>query len=194
MLIGNASLCVSVLLFTFFNSLTLIYLASIFLGISNAMNMIGRLSYITDITRSNERGRAISVMAGCQRCGSLLGPLLFSIIAKQLSYQITFSVMAILVGLNLVTVFIYTEAFPSHHRKDSPLSAMLHIIMDFRPILFTAGYAGLTLMMLRSARSLLFPLFGYRYGLDVAEIGFLFSVSSAVDMCMFYPAGQIMDR
>ena len=40
----------------------------------------------------------------------------------------------------------------------------------------------------------MFPIYGHLVGLDEVQIGLLFSLSSLVDMALFYPAGQIMDN
>jgi MFS family permease len=49
--------------------------------------------------------------------------------------------------------------------------------------------------MVRTARRVLIPLYGADVlGLDVAQIGWISSLASAVDMLLFYPVGLIMDR
>jgi MFS family permease len=47
---------------------------------------------------------------------------------------------------------------------------------------------------LRTARSIIIPLWGRSIGLSVPEIGLIFGIGSAIDMVMFIPAGQVMDR
>ena len=50
------------------------------------------------------------------------------------------------------------------------------------------------LSVVRHGRPLLIPLWGAAVGLDEAAIGVVFSVAAAIDMAMFYPAGQLIDR
>jgi MFS family permease len=50
------------------------------------------------------------------------------------------------------------------------------------------------LQILRTARHLLVPLWGDSIGLGVADIGLVVGLSSGLDMLLFYPAGQLMDR
>ena len=52
----------------------------------------------------------------------------------------------------------------------------------------------LTLFVMRAARQILIPLYGALIGLDAAQIGLIYSLSSLVDFLMFYPAGHIMDN
>jgi MFS family permease len=57
----------------------------------------------------------------------------------------------------------------------------------------TVGGAVVVLMLLRSARGVVIPLWGEHIGLSVSRIGFVFSASAAVDLLMFIPAGFVMD-
>jgi MFS family permease len=50
------------------------------------------------------------------------------------------------------------------------------------------------LQLMRATRQLLIPLFGQAVGLDVAVIGAIYSLSAAIDMCLFYPVGVLVDR
>jgi MFS family permease len=61
-------------------------------------------------------------------------------------------------------------------------------------VFLTAGFAVVMLQLLRQARQVFLPLWGQSIGLDVAEIGFAISISWAVDMLLFLPAGVVMDR
>lgn len=194
MILGSINLLVAILMFGWTESLPLILVASALTGSSNALNMVGRLSYLTDSCESHERGRVIAMMAGLQRIASLIGPLVFSYAAKHLEYQPTFLIMAVLIAINLFLVLVFTQRIEALHRQQAPISGLFQILIEYRQVLITAGIAGLTLTMLRSGRQLLFPLFGHGIGLDVVHVGLLVSLSAAIDMLLFYPAGQVMDR
>ncbi|HVB97301.1 MAG TPA: MFS transporter, partial [Chloroflexota bacterium] len=59
----------------------------------------------------------------------------------------------------------------------------------------TAGLAQIFAQMIRAGRQLIVPLYAaYVIGLDVGAVGTIVSLSSAVDMSLFYPAGLVMDR
>ena len=158
------------------------------------MSMVGRLSYLTDSCVSHERGRVIAMMAGLQRVASLVGPVIFSYAAKQLEFKPAFLIMAMLIAINLLLVLVFAKHIEAAHRKQAPISGLFRMLVQYRQILITTGFAGLALMMLRTGRQLLFPLYGHGIGLDVVHVGLLVSLSSAIDTLLFYPAGQIMDR
>jgi len=50
------------------------------------------------------------------------------------------------------------------------------------------------LMILRSSRPVILPLWGIHLGLEPAAIATIFGVSAGVDSALFYLAGSIMDR
>jgi MFS family permease len=68
------------------------------------------------------------------------------------------------------------------------------VAIAHRRPLMTGGLVVLSLMVLRSSRQILIPLWGNSIGLDVASVGLVMGLSSGIDMLMFYPAGLIMDR
>ena len=171
----------------------LIIFASILSGSSVSFTLLGRTSYLADSVINAERGRAIALMAGLQRAGALLGPLLFGAIAKYLSYQAAFMIMSVLVTAAFLSISLFAIHHETTHRKKVPVAAMFGVVTAYRKLLLSIGLGGLGLMMLRSARILLFPVFGHTLGMDEVMIGLLFSLSSVVDMLMFYPAGQVMD-
>ena len=194
MVLGSATLLAAILMFGLTDSMPLILVASALIGSSNALNMVGRLSYLTDSCETHERGRVIAMMAGLQRAASLVGPLVFSYSVKHLDYKPTFIIMAVLIACNMLLVMAFAKHIEAAHRKQAPVSGIIRIFSEYKRVLITTGFAGLVLMMLRSGRQLLFPLFGHSIGLNVVHIGSLVSLSSAIDTMLFYPAGQVMDR
>lgn len=193
MLAGCCALLIAMVLLSVSEHQGLIMLAALLTGSSVALTLLGRMSYVTDSVKNEERGRMLALMAGIQRGGALLGPLLFGALAKYFSYQAAFGVMTGLILFALFSIAVYAIHHEASHRQQIPLSAMFGVIVKYSDILLTVGLGGLCLMMVRSARVLLLPIFGHGFGLDEVQIGLLFSLSSIIDILMFYPAGQIMD-
>jgi MFS family permease len=96
------------------------------------------------------------------------------------------------VGLSLV--MLYARNVHSDYLHEPHWARFKGIAYEYRGVLATAGIVGVSLMLMRSARNLMIPLIGENMGLDVATIGVIFSIGAAVDLTLFYPAGQIMDR
>ena len=194
MLVGYLTMMVALILLSISNHQGVIMLAAALTGSSMSFALLGRMSYITDSVAGEERGRALALMAGLQRAGALLGPLAFGAIAKHFSYATTFAVMACLLIIAVVCVSVFALHHEISHRRQVPLTATFSIFIRYKKILLTVGLGGLSLMMVRNARILLFPLFGHSIGMDAVQIGMLFSLSSVVDMLMFYPVAGIVDH
>jgi MFS family permease len=74
------------------------------------------------------------------------------------------------------------------------LASQWFVLRSHRRVFATAGAAVVAIALVRSAYTLLIPLWGTHIGLDAAQVGLLFSVLSGIDMLLFYPVGIVMDR
>jgi MFS family permease len=173
----------------------LLMLAAVLLGAGISAWMIGRQSYIVDTCAPEEVGRAIAVMAGLQRVGMFLGPAAGGLLAAQVGYSVTFIVgagVALIAGL-LVLSFT-KNVWPTDAAAVAGFRGAIEVLRSHGKVFATAGVASFSLQLMRAARELLVPLFGAAVGLDVAAIGIIYSLSSAIDMSLFYPVGVWIDR
>ena len=83
---------------------------------------------------------------------------------------------------------------PPHANPDASLAGTVQVLRDQRRVLATAGGSALVLQLMRATRQLLVPLFGQAVGLDVTTIGLVYSLSTVVDIALFYPSGVLADR
>lgn len=170
-------------------------LASLLMGAGFAAWMLGRQSHIAESCENHEVGRAIAVMAGLQRVGIFIGPAAGGLLAETGGYAALFVVAAAFAVI--AAVFVLSFASNVHRgstRAAIGLGAMLALARGHARIFATAGGAALALQLMRATRQLLVPLFGRAIGLDVAEIGLVYSLSASIDMCLFYPVGIVVDR
>jgi MFS family permease len=168
-------------------------------GIGFSAWTLGRQSYIADTCEPRETGRAIAVMAGLQRVGILIGPGLGGVLVAATSYPLMFLVSAAIVVAAGALVWPYCE--PASREAPAggaavslSLAPTLRVARRHARVFATAGWAALTLQLMRATRTLLVPLAGIGLGLDAAAVGLVFSVSAAIDMSLFYPVGRIVDR
>jgi MFS family permease len=169
--------------------------AALVLGAGQAAWMLGRQSYIAQTCPQDEVGRAIAVMGGVQRAGAFIGPAGGGFLAAAFGYHAAFLCGA--AGALLAAGFVL--AFTEVHAVEgapggSTLAGMGDVLRNHRRAFATAGVAALALQLMRAGRQLLVPLFGESVGLDVAAIGLVYSISSALDMSLFYPVGLLVDR
>ena len=127
--------------------------------------------------------------------GALLGPLFGGIVAEYIGFKIAF----LGAGLLAVTAVLFIYLFAQNIKPDDSdgtthLDRLVEVVDTNRYVFATGGMVALTLLLIRAARQILIPLYGARIGLDAAQIGLIYSLSSLVDFLMFYPAGYIMDK
>jgi MFS family permease len=172
----------------------LVGLAAVALGSGHAAWMLGRQSYLADVCAPHELGRAIAAMAGLQRGGALIGPVAGGVLAGFAGYPVAFAVGAAGAVMAGAMVVSFARAVPPHGHPDASLAGTLDVLRTQRRVLATAGGSTLVLQLMRATRQLLVPLFGQAAGLDVTTIGLVYSLSTVVDIALFYPSGVLADR
>ena len=198
LMFGLLAMLVGLVLLAAAPALWVLFPAALLLGAGHAAWVLGRQSYITQVCRSNEVGRAITGMAGLQRVGAFAGPAAGGLVAAWAGYPAAFLAGALCAAAAAAFVVLYARAAhddPSDRKHGgSRVAGIAAIMHEHRRVLATAGVAALALQLMRATRQLLVPLFGQAIGLDPAAIGALYSLSAALDMSLFYPVGVLVDR
>jgi MFS family permease len=176
---GLATIAVVMLLLAAASNQWVVALLVVPLGAAHAAWFLGWLSHVTATCSPDERGRATSAIAGIQRFGAFIGPLVGGVIAQGFGYSTAFFVGGVIAATAAVLSFLFTNRM---------------IFRSNKRIFSTAGSVALIFQFMRAVRQLLIPLFGVIVGLDAAAIGLIYAISAAVDMSMFYPVGVAMDR
>lgn len=166
------------------------------IGIGTAAWATSRLSYVADVAPVAQRGRALAVVGGSSRIGLTLGPIAGGLLGEAFGLPAVFLGAAALSAAALVCVWTSRgpQSSPAPQHDDRAHARLRRTLVEHRRDFATAGSVALSLAMLRSARRVLVPLWGAAIGLDLAQIGFVIGLASAVDMLLFYPVGAVMDR
>jgi MFS family permease len=192
---GLALILGSLLLLAASENPWLLGVAAVALGTGHAAWMLGRQSYLADICSTHELGRAIAAMAGLQRGGALIGPVAGGLLAGAAGFPVAFAAGAVSAVLAAAMVLSFArEVVVQHAHRDAGLAGTLTVLVEQRRVLATAGGSALVLQLMRTARQLLVPLFGQSIGLGVTTIGVVYSLSTVVDIALFYPSGVLADR
>lgn len=167
-------------------------------GIGMALWNISRHTYITDVIVVQSRGRALAVFGGINRIGSFASPAIGGLLGAAFGLHVPMFISAGLALLVLVVVIRFIGETrqdrhgPSHHE---PWRRIKDLARQHAHTFLTAGSAQVFAQMIRGGRRLLVPLYGASVlGLDVASVGVIITMSSAIDMTLFPAAGYIMDR
>ena len=172
-------------------------------GVGSALWNISRHMYLANASASGQRGRSIAMFGGINRIGSFLGPVVGGYIGDTFGLGAPFLLYAIVAGIG----FLFPTFFAVDHPREpgghelqraswlTHVSDLWRVARTEAHVLTPAGIGQLFAQMIRSGRQIIVPLYGAdMLGLDVQTIGWIVSISSFVDMSLFYPAGFIMDR
>ena len=167
-------------------------------GIGNALWMLARHAYMTDVIPIANRGRAIALFGGVNRMGTFAGQLLSIFLGVNL--RLPFFIYAGVVMLNLFLCFFFipkTHQRPSEtaDKKTPYLKNLLQISRQHAQLLATAGVGQVCVQTLRRGCHIIIPLYADEIvGLTTQQVRAVVMISSAVDMSMFPIAGFMMDR
>lgn len=164
-------------------------------GVGAALYNISRHAYLSVAVRNDRRGRSIALFGGIYRIGKFVGPLLGGWIAASYGLRAPFPVYAVLsLAASVVVLVCMSRVEPGEPlRRAHP--DVLATVREHRHIFAAAGSGQILAQITRQGAIAIIPLYAERVlGLDVGTIGVIVSISAAVDVLFFYPAGIIMDR
>lgn len=164
-------------------------------GVGGALWNLSRHTYLAEVTRGGERGRAVSLFGGVNRIGTFLGPAVGGLLAATLGLRAPFVLFTVLAAATLPLVIRFTEAGTRASAGASRRVNPWPLLLARRDLFLRAGLGQLLAQGVRAGRRILIPLYGASVlGLGPDAIGFIISVAAAIDMSLFYPAGLLMDR
>jgi MFS family permease len=203
MIVGLASLTVSVLaLILDINVFTVIFFR-IIAGFGSALFSVSRHAYVADISRLGNRGRIISVFGGLMRVGDLIGPAVSGVVAAAFGMDSAFILFGVACTAALAMIYLYTPQSytPSDQqecatgKETGKKNHLWDTIKNNYYVLLTAGSGQFFVQMIRQAKLSIIPLYASQVlDLDVQAVGFIMSIAQVFDIVLFYPAGVIMDR
>lgn len=206
MQIGIAMMLVSTVIAGSIAQATMLLICATGIGFAMATWLLARLALVGDMVASQWRGQALSTMAGLQRVGHFIGPAFVGFSIEQFGFSQTFFILATGIGITFVFVNLSgrisagaqsstfpKESAPTAHHTELQAS-YTSVLAAHRRTWITAGQVVMLLTLLRSARTLLIPVWGVHLGLGATEIGIILSLAAGFDMIMFPIAGLIMDR
>ena len=167
-------------------------------GMGLALWDISRYAYLAEVVHRGLRGRAIAVWGGIARMGKFFGPALGGVVAAAYGFRAPFLIYAVLAAVMLAAVAVWVRGRGSGMegaRSADKGGGLMATLKSHRRELVTAGSGQIFAQMIRAAFPIVVPLYAAdALGLQVQDVGLILSISAALDMCMFYPAGMLMDR
>lgn len=175
---------------------SLLLFSRLLAGASFALWSISRHAYIASVIPNEKRGKALSLFGGLGRIATIIGPLIGGILAQFVSIRAPFFFQAFIAFLTLILITATSRNFEINNKKSSDgyMHDLRSTFSDHKNAYLTAGMAAVALQFLRASREIVIPLWGDNMGLRKDEIGYITTLSFAVDSLMFPIAGFIMDK
>ena len=171
--------------------------ARLLAGASYALWSISRHSYIAAVVPMDVRGRALALFGGLSRIATILGPLIGGILAEFVGIRVPFFAQATVAIFTLLMILVTAKNMVEPQQtgmRRNVFKELGSVISTHRSDFATAGVAAIALQFLRSGREFLIPVWGEEIGLGKDQIGYIATISFAVDSMMFPLVGYSMDR
>lgn len=163
------------------------------LGVSGAVLMIARQSFLTEFIPVRFRARALSTLGGVFRIGAFLGPLAGAAVVTGFGLRAAYW-LAIGTSLAAAAVTLWLPDLPAAPAASDTPVRLAGVLRGHARTYLTIGLGASALMLVRASRDSLLPLWSAAIGLDAAQTSLMFAVSSFADLTLFYVGGSIMDR
>jgi len=167
----------------------------VIMGVASAAFTLARIIYATESTPSGHRGRVMSTIGGLHRIGLFVGPVLGGLTIVPFGIAAPFFVQSIMSITAVATLFMSPDR-PGERIRDETVHRpnLRRVFVQHKKTFATAGVVVVAFGVVRSARQAIIPLWGAEIGLGPSQVAFLFSVAAGVEVLLFYPVGQLMDR
>ncbi len=157
---------------------------------------LARISYVTQVTPIDQRGRVISLLGGVNRAGTVVGPILGGAVGAGLGLEYAFYVQAVagIVAAGLMFISVEEVSSKEEFAGHAIGARLVQTVRDHHTVFMTTFIPIIALALLRQGRQVFLPLWGDEIGLDVAAIGLVYGISYFLDAALFYPVGLVMDK
>jgi MFS family permease len=182
-------------------------------GLATAVFALARHAFMTSYVPVRYRARALSTLGGIFRAGWFVGPLIASVVIQLTGSTQSVFWIFIVSCLGSVIMLIALpdpeamfgkptmEAGPdgilrSEGEEDAAerTEGLFRTIWSYRAVLARMGTGIALIAALRSARTVLMPLWAVSIGISESNTALIIGIAGAIDFALFYSSGQIMDR
>ncbi len=165
-------------------------------GAVNAVFILARQSYLTEVIPEGLRARALSTLGGMSRVGAFAGPFVGAVVVHDRHVRdVYWFALACAVAAGLVVLLVPDVADPATargHGRD-PVSVR-SVVARHHQVFRTLGIAVLLVASVRATRQTVLPLWAEHLGQSPSTTSIVFGLAGLVDTLTFYPSGKVMDR
>lgn len=205
-MIGAAAVAIGGLLLSLVAPNPVVLGVGIFLvGLATAVFALARHAFLTTVVPVRSRARALATLGGTFRLGVLVGPFLSAGVIE-LTGSVTAALWIFVVGClgAIATLVLLPDPDSVFRKRTARTEGELFVAAETeglgatlrrnRGVLVRLGAGSATVAALRSARTVVLPLWAVSIGLGETRTALIIGIAGAVDFALFYSGGQIMDR
>ncbi len=168
-------------------------------GMSQAVFSLARQSYLTEAVPVAYRARALSTLGGVMRIGMFIGPFAAAAAIHRFgligAYGVGIGALAVAAVVAARIPDLETDSSPHDAAADPPAAPTLRsTLRDHRHVFVTLGIGVMLVSAVRATRQAVIPLWADQLGLAPSVASLIYGLAGGIDMLVFYPAGQVMDR
>lgn len=176
----------------------LLIFAVLISGLASSVTILARNTYLTVAIPAGHRGRAMSLLAGFMRLGSILGPFGTTaaiVVTGEVRTAFLIPVASSFLAVAILLLFGLRHA-AEHRALSRPAdgSSMWSTATENRDVILRLGLPAGMVTTMRTTRQIVIPLIGLQIGLSSATIALIVTISAVLDFALTYPGGQILDR
>ncbi len=167
-------------------------------GVGAAMWITSRQALLADILRPEERGRILSYFSSFMLIGSAAGPTVGGIVASTWGIRAPFYIYTVVSIISLVLTIVFIHDVKIEHVVHGTgvgfsMEAAKRILSKKNFIM--ASLATFTMFFLTAGvRDMIIPLYAANVvGLDEANIGYILSFATVVNLILTIPIGYMID-
>jgi MFS family permease len=176
------------------NGLASFSVALVLMGMSSSAFYLARHSHLIEVAPIRLRARAMSTLGGSHRIGLFIGPLIGTLAIRADGTRAVYIVAMAASVITVITLLVVRELpLPADDQSARVMTGKSASRTTQARVLGTLGIGILGLGAVRAARQIVLPLWGTSIGISPASVSLIFSISNAIDMTLFYPAGRVMD-
>ncbi|WP_345764150.1 MFS transporter [Diaminobutyricibacter sp. McL0608] len=182
-------------------------------GLATAVFALARHAFMTSYVPVKYRARALSTLGGVFRAGWFIGPLIASVVIQLTgSTQSVFWIFIVSCLGSVIVLIVLPDPEKmfgaptmdvgadgisrSEGEEDAAerTQGLFRTIWSYRSVLARMGTGIALIAALRSARTVLMPLWAVSIGISESNTALIIGIAGAIDFALFYSSGQIMDR
>lgn len=165
-------------------------------GATNAVFVLARQSYLTEVVPLGLRARALSTLGGMSRVGAFVGPFIGAAVVHGRPVRDVYWLALVCTALAALVVLVVPDVAGADAGigPRSGAASVGSVVRRHRRVFLTLGFAVLLVGSVRATRQTVLPLWAEHLGQSPSATSVIFGIAGLVDTLTFYPSGKVMDR